>query len=208
MKLAKKEIGTLIFVAIFFFVVIIILFVSNGDKEEQNNEAEKVDSVDNIFRLEIVDKMALSYIQSRQSDTKWTDENQEYYFIYLNITVENLTDEIISFGASMSDYYAKLDIGRPVNQPVYFQENRHLNDRIPYWTKIGYDDPNWDNIVFFYANSSLTEIAPHAKRTFYLAFQSHKTYQNADLKLVIYESAFLTDPEVKTIDVGRIPISE
>lgn len=199
----KKEILIVVFVVVLIAIISSLIgnLISGGNTEKEN-------IVEDEFRLEIVDKMALTYIQSRQSDTKWTDEEGEYYFIYLNITVENLTDEVISFGSDTSDYYAKLDIGRAVNQPVYFQENRHLNDRIPYWTDIGYDDPKWNNIVFFYADSSITEVEPHAKRTFYLAFQSHKTYKDEDLQLVIYKSQIFKDPEVKTFDVGVVPILE
>ncbi len=208
MKLTKKQVVSIVITAVVLIVIISSLLANSISADNSADNKGEDEVVANEFSLNIVDKMALTYIQSRSSDVKWTDEKGEYYYIYLNITVENLTENVISFGASSSDYYAKLDIGRAVNQPVYFQENRHLHDRIPYWTDIGYDDPKWDNIVFFYADSSLTEIEPYAKRTFYLAFQSHKNYANVDLQLVIYKSKFFKDPVVKTFDVGVIPILE
>ena len=61
----------------------------------------------------------------------------------------------MSFGSLDSDYYAKLDIGKAVDETVYFQDNQHLNDRIPYWCPLG-DEESWEKIVFSTSLEDLT----------------------------------------------------
>ena len=189
------------------FFIFAIVYPDSKPSEDIVDKEE----INRLLDFTITDKMALTYIQSRAGNTKWADEDGEIYMVYIKLQVYNKSDDIVSFGSSSSDFYVKLDIGRASNQPVYFQENKHLHDRIPYWTDAGYDDPNWDKIVFFYADESLTYIQPKQTKTFYLAFQAETKNADYNLNLVFYKNSdklFGKDSSVKTMNVGVVEILE
>lgn len=189
---------------IILLLVVICVFTISGC---QNNQS--VNNIDNNLQIEIIDKMALSYIQSRQSETKFSVADEGLYFVYLRINVKNINSdgEDISFGSNYSDYYAKLDIGRAVNQGVYFEENKHLNDRIPYWCPLG-DYEAWNKIVFATSNVDITIVEANQSREFFLAFLALESNKDYDLSLKIYKKSFLRDKIVGEINIGKIQITE
>ncbi len=194
----------------FVLCVLLSLFCCTAcDGSNSNDTLNTIEKKLNS-RLEITvkDKMALSYINSRFGDSKY--EYQERYFIYIKIEVKNISGATIEFGTADSDYYAKLDIGRAVDQPVYFQEATEANQRIPYWTSPDNGGANWDKILWFYASSDLVSIQAGKTKEFYLAFLNSTTNKNYNLNLNIYEntSVFFSDDVAKTINLGILEIVE
>lgn len=187
------------------FFIFAIVYPDSKPSEDTVDKEE----INRLLDFSITDKMALTYLQFRQSSDKLYDSDGETYFVFIKLEVTNKSDEIVSFGSSSSDFYAKLDVGRAVNQPVFFSENVHLNYRIPFWTNIGYNDPNWNNIVFSTSAESLTNIKPKESRIFYLAFQTEISRSDYNLNLVLYknsEKLFGKDSIVKSLNVGVVNI--
>lgn len=192
-----------IFICLF---ILLLVFIFTGCEDNQSN----IDSnIDNNLEIQVIDKMALSYIQSRQSDAKFIFEDKDLYFVYIKILVKNVNPngENVSFGSLDSDYYAKLDIGKAVDETVYFQDNQHLNDRIPYWCPLG-DEESWEKIVFSTSLEDLTIIKSNESREWFLAFVASKNNVDYDLNLKIYKNQFFKDEIVGEIKVGKIQITE
>ena len=203
----KKIIYIIIIICFMFSSASCSLYDDNfsGSQSSFSDNGKTTENLSDKLNIVVHETMAKEYIYSRYSEAKFVDEKHQNYILYIYLKVENKTDQRISFGSNYSSqYYANLNIADGKNIAVYFSENRHIGDRVP-WVEPGNRVPEWQDIVFSTAAESETYIEPKSIRNFYLAYAVPFTNQDYDFSLKIFnEKRNIVD----TINIGNVPITD